>query len=522
MLINTKKIPNSPGIYYFLNKANEIIYIGKAKNLRSRIASYWQKTTELTEYKQQMLAKIAHIRYTLVDNETESLLLEASQIKKYQPKYNIVLKDDKNWGYIVVTNEIFPRIIITHGRQKRRGQYFGPYTSTLSARTMVRLLHRLFSLYTKNSDLVKKNGQVFLKEKFGGLDTNQQLISQTEYQKTILTAKKIISGQTKELSAALRSQILAVSAKQNYELAQIKKQQLEALEKIGQKQKVISSPRLNQDVLALAQTPEQAVITAMQIRRGILGDKLNFFIKNPLHLSSEEILTDFINQFYSQRIDIPAKIILPASISRKNIILAKKIKLLVPNGGKNLALLKLVQKNAQDYLAKNIGRGAEQKLLELQKLLSTSHYPQRIEIYDISNIQGSFAVGAMVVFTAGQIDAAQYRLFKIKNTAGPDDPHMLAEVLLRRSRHHEWPEPDLIILDGGKPQLNTVLQILPLTWKNRTISLAKKQEEIFLPGKKSPLTLSSRDPLSLFIQNMRNQAHKFAIKNYRKLHRKAI
>jgi excinuclease ABC subunit C len=181
MVPDFKKIPTSPGIYFFLNKSQQIIYIGKAKNLKNRLISYWQKSSELTVQKKLMLTEIAHIRYTLVDNEIESLLLEASQIKKYQPKYNIVLKDDKNWGYIVITAEDFPRIEIVHGRQKRKGEIFGPYTSTWSARVLVRLLHRLFSLHVKNSDLVKKDAQVFLKEKFGGLDESLQFCLEYQY-----------------------------------------------------------------------------------------------------------------------------------------------------------------------------------------------------------------------------------------------------------------------------------------------------------------------------------------------------
>lgn len=522
MLPNFNKIPQSPGIYYFLNKPGTIIYIGKAKNLRQRVYSYWQKNNELTIAKQQMVVEIAHIRYTLVDNETESLLLEAAQIKKHLPKYNIILKDDKNWGYIVITSEKFPRIIVVHGRQRRKGQYFGPYTSTLSARVIVRLLHRLFSLHVKNSDLIKQSQQIFLKEKFGGLDTGLNFISQNQYQVIIAQAKKIISGQTKNLADSLRQQVLLASSKQNYELAKIKKEQLEALNNLKIKQNVVIGPQINQDIIALAKMPEQVAVTAMQIRQGVLGDKFNFFIKNPLHLETAEILANFINQFYSNRIDIPAKIILPASINRKNIILDKKTKILVPSSGKNFALLKLVQKNAQDWLEKNTKPAWEQKLLALQKLLKLENLPQRIEIYDISNIQGKYAIGAMVVFTAGKIDAQQYRLFKIKGINSPNDPHMLAQVLLRRSKHNEWPEPDLIILDGGKPQLNIVYPVLPKTWQNKIVALAKKQEEIFLPKVKNSIKLAKTENLSLFIQHMRNQTHKFAIKNYRKQHRKSI
>ncbi len=520
MLADFEKIPISPGIYYFLNKANTIIYIGKAKNLKSRVSSYWQKTTELTIAKKQMVNEVAHIRYTLVDNETESLLLEASQIKKHLPKYNIVLKDDKKWGYIVITTEKFPRIIVVHGRQRRKGQYFGPYTSTLSARTTVRLLHRLFSLHTKNSDLVKKDGQIFLKEKFGGLDTGLNLIDQQQYQNTISSAKKIISGQTKDLANNLKKQLELASSKQNYELAKLKKEQLLALNNLKLKQKIISEPRINQDVIALAQSIKTIAVTVMQIRAGILGDKFNFLISNPLQLNAAEILNNFINQFYTNRVDVPKKIITSFKLKKEDLLLPKNVKIEQALNGKNLALLKLVQKNAQDYLAKNTKPALEQKLLALQKLLSLPKIPQRIEIYDISNIQGEFAVGSMVVCINGQMASDQYRIFKIKTISGPDDMHSLAEVLSRRLKHSEWPEPDLIILDGGKPQLNVVYPILTKDWQNKTIALAKKEEEIFLPKTKEPIRLARNHELSLFIQHLRNQAHKFAINNYRRQHRK--
>ncbi len=522
MLPDFQKIPQNPGVYYFLNKANAIIYIGKAKNLKSRVSSYWQKTTELTIAKQQMVNEVAHIRYTLVDNETESLLLEASQIKKHLPKYNIVLKDDKKWGYIVITTEKFPRIIVVHGRQRRKGQYFGPYTSTLSARTTVRLLHRLFSLHSKNSDLVKSNGELFIKEKFGGLDTGLNLISQKQYQETIASAKKIISGQTKELAENLKTQIQLASNKQNYELAKIKKEQLLALNNLKLKQKIISSSQINQDIIALSQSIRTLAITVMQIRAGILGDKFNFLIANPLQLTAPEIINNFINQFYTNRVDIPKKIITGFKLKKEDLLLPTGTQVVLANAGKNLALLKLVQKNAQDYLEKNTKPILEQKLLALQKLLNLENLPQRIEIYDISNIQGQHAVGSMVVCINGQMASDQYRIFKIKYTPGPDDMHMLAEVLSRRLKHQEWPEPDLIILDGGKPQLNVVYPILPKNWQNKVVALAKKEEEIFLPKTKEPIRLNRNHELSLFIQHLRNQAHKFAIGHYRRQHRKNI
>ncbi len=522
MVPDFKKIPTSPGIYFFLNKSNQIIYIGKAKNLKNRLTSYWQKSSELTIQKQLMLKEIAHIRYTLVDNETESLLLEAGQIKKHQPKYNIVLKDDKNWGYIVVTAEDFPKILIVHGRQKRKGQIFGPYTSTWSARVLVRLLHRLFSLHVKKSDLVKKDKQTFLKEKFGGLDTGLNLISQKNYQKTIHQAIKLIKGETKELSAKLLQDLQKASANKNFELAKIKRDQLQSLQKIQAKQKVVSIKNLNQDIINFSSFDQTVALTVMRIRQGTLGDKFNFIIHNALKLPEPEMLENFINQFYANNIDAPQAIILPVKIQRHNTTLAEKIKIILPQKGNNKKLLELVQKNAHDHLERNINQAKWQQLSALQALLKLNVLPRRIEIYDISNIQGQHAVGSMVVFQDGKIAADQYRWFKIKNVTGPNDFWMLQEVLSRRLKHSEWSEPDLIILDGGKGQLSVVSQVLPKSWLAKTIALAKREEEIFLPGQSKAIQIPRLGPLSLFIQYMRNQAHKFAIKKYRDLHSKSL
>lgn len=519
-----QKIPQSPGVYFFLNKTGQIIYIGKAKNLKNRLVSYWQKSSELTLQKKLMLTEIAHIRYTLVDNETESLLLEAGQIKKYQPKYNIVLKDDKNWGYIVITNEAFPRIVVIHGRQKRKGQIFGPYTSTLAARTTVKLLHRILPLRTCGRDLSKlPKGKVCLEYHMHRcLGPCEKLITAHQYHEIIEQAKKIIRGDTKELENKLLQDLKKASTEQNFELAKIKRDQLQSLQKLQAKQKVVSTKNINQDVLSLASFDQTVALTVMQVRQGTLGDKFNFIIRNELQLTESEIIENFINQFYSNKIDQAPTLILPTKINKNQTILLDKIKILVPQKGRQKNLLDLVHKNAQDHLDRNIREAKWQQLNALQSLLKLKVLPRRIEIYDISNIQGNFAVGAMVVFQDGKIAADQYRWFKIKYVTGPNDFWMMQEVLARRLRHREWPEPDLVILDGGKGQLSVVSKILPKSWGNKTIALAKKEEEIFLPQKRTALRLNRQGSLSLFIQYMRNQAHKFAIKNYRNLHSKNI
>ncbi len=345
------KIPSNPGIYIFLNKDKRIIYIGKAKNLKNRVSSYWQKTSELTAQKKQMLSEIKKIQYTIVDNELESLLLEASQIKKHQPKYNIVLKDDKNWAYIVILNEPFPRIILSYGRQKKSGLYFGPYTSKMSARHIVQLLHRILALRTCRRDLSKlPKGKVCLQYNINRcLGPCEKLSTTIEYEDLIAQAKQILKGNTKKINNKLTLEIKKASQKKNYELAVIKKNQLVALQRLQQKQNVVTKTSVNQDIINIYQISDYVSVTVMQVRKGILGDKFNFKIHNALNIDKQEILHNFINQFYTKKVDLPKNIVLPIKLQANKILLNKKIKLLLPQKGRSKQLLDLVGKNSKDW-----------------------------------------------------------------------------------------------------------------------------------------------------------------------------
>jgi len=520
---NFAKISQKPGIYFFLNKNKEIIYIGKAKNLQNRIKSYWTKSAELSPAKQQMISEVYKINYTIVDNEVESLLLEAEQIRKQQPKYNISLKDDKNWGYILIHDEPFPRVSVVHGRQQRRGQYFGPYTSTQSARVIVKMLHRILALRTCRRDLSKlPKGKVCLEYHMGRcLGPCEKLVDIKNYNQIIKQVKNLLNGHTKNLADNLRKQIIKASHDKNYELAKLKRDQLLSLQRLQDKQKIIRAKNINQDIINLVNAGQVTIITLMQVRAGILGDKFNFKINNKLNLDNKNILENFINQFYARGLQAPKEIILPTKITQQNILIKNKTKFIIPQRGQNKQLLELIKQNAQDYLEKNLTNKNSSVLLNLQKLLKLPDFPNRIEVYDISNIQGQYAVGSMIVFTDGKIDSDQYRIFKIKGIKQANDTAMLKQVLQRRAKHDEWPDPDLIILDGGKPQLNIVYPALPKDWQTRVIALAKKQEEIFIPKSSKSLKLPKNNPISLFIQHMRNQAHRFAINHYRRQHRKS-
>jgi len=518
---NLTKIPESAGVYFFLNTQGETLYIGKAKNLRSRLSSYWNKGSELTLDKQTMISQVADIDYTVVNNETEAFLLEAALIKKHLPPFNIVLRDDKSWTYLVLTNEPFPRLLTVHGLKKIKGKYFGPYTSGFAARTIWRLMHKILPLRTcKKNSKTYPNGMTCVEHhllRSHGQCT--QFMNQTEYAKVVAQAVKIIQGQGNSIYQTLEHKMAVAAEKRQYELAAKLRDQIWAWHRISQPQNVAFTAGGNQDVINLIEQGRQTVITILQIRSGQLLDKINYLIERPLNQTIDETLQATISQHYAPPLEPPSEIILPKKIST-NLSKILKIKITVPERGAKKKLLDLAEKNAWSYLQRiNSQASIPEILYQLQKLLNLNQLPYRWECYDISNIQGNYSVGSMVVFEAGKKKPSDYRKFKIRTITGANDVASMKEVLQRRIRHTEWPEPDLIILDGGKPQLNTVLPILPENWQKKVIALAKKQEEIFLPDKSSPIRLPRHHKISLALQAIRNEAHRTAIRYYRLLHR---
>ncbi len=519
------KIPTSAGVYFFLNDKGQTIYIGKAKNLRNRIASYWIKGSELSPAKQEMVRQTKDIDFTVVDNETEALLLEAGLIRKHMPDFNIVLRDDKSWSHIVITAEAFPRILTVHGRKKLKGKYYGPYTSAVAARTMVRFLHKILPLRTCHRDLSKlPKGKVCIQYGLGKcLGPCEKFLSAAEYAKFIKQAEEILKGKGQHLYKELQRQMAEASSKQNYELAAKLRNKIWAWKKINQPQNVFANRDHNQDVISVININKESVITILQIRQGQVLDKFNYLMKRPLDQTSEETLETALAQHYTLPEKLPKEIILPLKPSRSLKQILQPAKLLAPAKGSKKKLLELAEKNAWSYYQRINSQTALPKILfDLQQLLDLPQVPVRIEFYDISNIQGNWNVGSLVVLEAGVKKPSEYKKFKINTVDGADDVHAMKEMLERRQKHDDWPQPDLIVLDGGKPQLNTVVKILRKDWQGKIISLAKKQEEIFIPKKYSSLKLPKDHPVSLLLQQGRNEAHRSAIRYYRLLHKKSL
>ncbi|MEK7584299.1 MAG: excinuclease ABC subunit UvrC [Patescibacteria group bacterium] len=518
-------IPKEPGTYLFFNAENEIIYIGKAKNLRNRVSSYWSNRSRLEPAKQQMLSEIRRVEWIAVSNEKEALLLEAGLIQKHHPKYNIDLKDDKSWMYIVITGEAFPRILAVRGTKKLRGEYFGPYTRAGTAKTIVRLLHQIMPLRTCTRDLSRlPNGLVCMQYHLGRCEGPcEKKITGGSYAGYITYARQILRGKSDTLLNRLRTEMTASSRKQEYEKAGVQRDRIRALETLLERQVIVHPNLVNQDIVGYAGDAKRSVVTIMQLRNGTLLDTFHFPLKNILSGTREEVLEQFLAQYYSRPQSKPRQIILPFAVPRPAERAVEPARAVYPKRGTQKKMLFLANKNAWlQYHKLTASKPLPPAVYLVKDILGLSKLPRRIEAYDISNIGGQYAVGAMVVVHDGLLAPAHYRKFKIRTVRRSNDVAMMKEILERRQRHAEWPAPDLILLDGGKPQLNTVYPILKEEWKERVAALAKREEELFVPGRRMSIAVPKNNQGLLLLMRARDAVHRQAIKYYRATHRKEV
>jgi len=522
-----QNIPKKPGVYIHKDTAGKILYIGKAVNLKSRVSSYFQKKGGLAPDKQAMVERIKKIEYIITSNETEALLLETSLIKKHQPPYNIIMKDDKYFKYIKITiKEEFPRVFTVRQVNKDGAVYFGPYTSGLSVNQTLKLLRSLFphrNFQSPTSEKYVSKMHQRYPELLGPQD-------QAEYRQTIDRIIKFLKGDYENIKKELMGKMNQYSVRKEYEKAAQTRDKISYIENIAQKQKVVSTKLDDQDIISLHQENGLSAINLFNVRKGKLINKENFTLKNTSHKKTTEIIQEFIKQYYPKLINLPAELIIPVKIADQELLEKTfQLKIKVPRQGKKIEFLRLGEENAAAYLSQQKASwekeniNTKEALAQLKKSLALKKIPKRIETYDISNIQGQHAVGSMVVFIDGRPEKKWYRKFKIKTVPGANDPAMMAEILSRRFRRaeterKEWPQPDLVILDGGKGQLNTVKKKIHTDID--IISLAKKNEEVYLPGRKEAARLPLNSPAYFLIQRMRDEAHRFAITFYRRSHKR--
>lgn len=515
--IKSISIPKSPGVYLMKGSEGEIIYIGKAKNLRSRVSSYFVKNQ--TSAKTEMLMrKIADIEFILTDTETEALLLENRLIKKNQPKYNIWLKDAKQYAYIKITDENYPRIFSTR-RVTKKGKYFGPYTDGYARLQIVRLCQSLFKLRTCRTLPKRVCLQYHIKRCSGPCEGH---INRDDYMESVNRARMVLKGNTKSLKRELEREMAAASETRHYELARERRDQIHALDLLEEKQKVDLQKTHDQDVIALLDDGKHIQIGVFHIKKGVIAAKEEFRIPNEGDVASE-----FIRAYYRES-RIPKEIIINLAPDDKTAIeewltkdLGMKFDVTIPLRGEKKRLLELVEKNTRASM------GEENPLLqELQDDLNLPTLPKVIECFDMSNIQDAHRVGAMVQFVNGKPNKSGYRRFIIKTVDGQDDFASMRECVLRRYKRlveEGSPLPDLLIADGGKGQLSAVLDSLrELNLRIPSIGLAKKEEEIFIPGLPGPLVLNRKKKSLHLLQRIRDSVHHFAITFHRIRRKKAM
>lgn len=540
-----KLVPTLPGCYIYYDKNGEIIYVGKAKNLKRRVSSYFQKKHDRVKVA-VLVSKIEKMEYIITDSEVEALILEAHLIKKHKPKYNILLKDDKKYPYFLITDEDYPRITVVRKKNINpdKGKFYGPYTNSRAMYSTLDFLKKIFPL--KQCKTPKFSNRPCLYYHIGKcMAPCQGKVTPQEYQNIVAQVELFLSGKQTELIKKLKTQMEEYAKNEQYEKAARMRDSYLDLQKTLEHQKVVyENARLNEDIIAVLYEEGIFAVTILLIREGRLIDKKDFtyFVENE---DKDEFFKTFFQEYYSTlMLEFPDKIVSTdlENIGDKQlyqdwleIISHKKIKISYGKSKQGRELAQLAQKNVQ-----NLFENARIKKLAsirddfnevgayLQETLKLTNFPNRIECYDISHIQGTNTVASMVVFYNGMSKKTAYKKFKLKTTEGkPDDFLSMKEVLTRRlSRLGEknWEKPDLIIIDGGKGQLSSVMEVVEemrITGID-FVSLAKKEEEVFLPHQSKSIRIPMDSNAMFLIQRIRDEAHRFAITYHRSLRSKAL
>ncbi|MDD3839882.1 MAG: excinuclease ABC subunit UvrC [Clostridia bacterium] len=534
-------LPENPGVYIMKDKSGNIIYIGKAKSLKSRVKQYFHSTIHHPPKVRVMVKKIDDIEFILTDTEVEALILECNLIKEHRPKYNVMLKDDKSYPYIKITmNEEYPRIFLTRDLKKDGAKYFGPYTNVSAVRQTIDVIKKLFPIRTckKKIEYGDKNGRPCLNYHIKQcMAPCQGKVSKNEYNDMIRHISLFLNGKYGELIDKMNQEMVQASKNMNFEKAAVIRDKIESVMQVMERQKIISNDFEDQDVIACAVEDVHVCIQLFFIRNGKLIGTKHFMLEDICQTDIAEVLSSFIKQFYSDAIFIPKYILLQSDISEAEVISkwltdkrGDKVYIKVPLKGRKKELIELVKKNAQqtleDFLEKRQWelQRTHGAVRELKQSLSLNNLPTRIEAFDISNIQGTQSVGSMVVFEDGRPVKKDYRRFRIKTVEGTDDFASIAEIIQRRYKNldKDGKKPDLILIDGGKGQLNAALSALKrLGWTDiDIIGLAEKFDEIYFPDKKEPVILPKKSHGLHLIQRIRDEAHRFAITYHRSLRSK--
>jgi excinuclease ABC subunit C len=535
-VINKKvsSLPEKPGVYQFLNVDREIIYIGKARNLRKRVSSYFNKQYPYSNKVNVLVKKISDINYTIVDNESDALLLENILIKKHQPRYNVLLKDDKTFPWICIKNERFPRIFITRRRENDGSEYYGPYTSMTMVKTIMELIRKLYAIRTCSYNLSDANIskgiykvclEFHLKNCLGPCENLQGL---EDYNNRISEIKLILKGKLSTVMDHLKILMNEKASSYLFEEAEVIKQKLFILKKYRSKSTIVNTAISNVEVFSIADDDKMACVNYFKIVDGGIVQSQNIEIKKKLNEEKEELLLYTIIDICQQRNSYPAEILVPFKLNTS----IPKVTISIPKSGDKKKLLDLSERNAINYLndRQKYNNGQDKLfkpkrfLEELKNDLRLSKIPGYIECFDNSNIQGVHPVASCIVFRDGKPSRKDYRRFIVKTVHGSNDYATMTEIIKRRYNriiNQSANFPDLIVIDGGKGQLNAALSALNslgLSGNISIIAIAKRLEEIYVPHDPFPIYLNKNSLSLRLIQRIRNEAHRFGI-SFHKLRR---
>jgi len=553
--VTIQALPARPGVYLMRDGREQVIYVGKAVNLRSRVRSYFTPSAQESPKIRRLVAQVADLEFIVTDTELEALILEATLIKAHRPRFNVRLRDDKRYPYIKITwSDPFPRVLITRRIERDGSRYFGPYTSAAAVHRTLDLLRRSFPYLTCSRKITGKDTRACLYHDLKlCLAPCIGAVGQEEYRAMIEGLVRFLEGRSEEVIADLEARMRAAADALDFERAALLRDQLRAVRRVVERQKIVAAAGSDQDVIALARDDGNACVQVFFIRGGRLMGREYFLLEGAEAEADREVMAAFLKQFYEEAAYVPPEVVLPQEVDEALVIeewlrskRKAKVTLQVPRRGRKRDLVRMATENAVQMLAtlriqwEADAHRQEQALDELQTALDLPARPARIECYDVSNTQGTEPTGSMVVFVQGVPRRSDYRRFVIRTVAGPDDYASMREVLTRRlnrwqmatsgetkgaRRSKAWALlPDLLIVDGGRGQLGVALEVLEefgLRGRVPVAALAKREEEVFVPNRPKPLRLPRGSPGLLLLQRIRDEAHRFAILHHRQRRRRA-
>lgn len=529
-----ERLPERPGVYLMKDSRGQVVYVGKAASLRSRVRSYFQPSRPRDPKTEALVEQVADLDWIVTANELEALILESNLVKRHRPRYNIVLRDDKHYPFLkLTTQEPFPRLLVARRIQRDGATYYGPYFPATALRETLRLVRQLFPLRTCAVPIDGRAERPCLQyyiHRCNAPCTGRE--TREGYARTVEAVRAFLEGRADDLVQRLTREMEAAAAAEQFERAAVLRDQIQALNTVRERQKIISTDLKDLDVVGLARQGSEACVQVFFVRDGRLLGRESFFLDRLAGVPEGEILSAFIQQFYAGNLQPAPELLLPVELPETELLqawLARRrggtVVLAVPQRGRRRELVAMAEENAALALQTHLlARDSRRQVVaeDLQRSLGLPGPPHRIEGFDVSNLQGREAVGSMVVWEAGAMKKADYKRFRIRTVAGADDYAMMGEVLRRRYRRvleEAGPLPDLILLDGGRGQLAVGVQVLEELGLDYVplVALAKREELVYHPQSLQPLALDPASPALHTLQRIRDEAHRFAVSYHKKL-----